>query len=70
MQTTISSRELDRRTGAVKKTARNGPVFITKQGRTSHVLITIEAYRALAAADLSLAHDDRDGHRRDPHEVG
>ncbi|CAN5137413.1 hypothetical protein BH10PSE8_BH10PSE8_00260 [soil metagenome] len=70
MQTTISSRELDRKTGAVKKAARYGPVFITKQGRPSHVLITIEAYEALAAMGSKIAHDDRDGHPLGPHEVG
>jgi PHD/YefM family antitoxin component YafN of YafNO toxin-antitoxin module len=54
MQKTVSSRELDRKTGAIKKAARADPIFITEQGRHSHVLITIEAYRALLANDAGL----------------
>ena len=65
MQTIISSRELDRKTGQIKKAALNGPVFITEQGRPSHVLITIEAYRALSSDDARIAREEHDGRPRD-----
>ena len=46
--TTLTSRDFDRRTGHAKKAAAKGPVFITNRGRATHVLMTVEAYQALA----------------------
>ncbi|MYA39232.1 MAG: type II toxin-antitoxin system Phd/YefM family antitoxin [Acidimicrobiia bacterium] len=45
---TISSRDFNQSTGAAKKAARNGPVYITDRGQTSHVLLSYEHYRELA----------------------
>ena len=42
--TKFTSREFDRHIGRVKKAAVNGPVFITKRGRNSYVLMTFEEY--------------------------
>lgn len=44
---TISSREFNQSTGAAKKAAGNGPVYITDRGRPSHVLLNYEHYREL-----------------------
>lgn len=41
--TTLTTRTLRR----AMKAAQDGPVFITDDGRPSHVLLTIEAYRRL-----------------------
>ena len=38
-----------------KKLARRGPVFITDRGLPAYVLLTIENYRRLTCADVSLA---------------
>ena len=46
--TTITSRRFNQDTGGAKRAARDGPVFITDRGRPAHVLLSIEAYRALA----------------------
>jgi prevent-host-death family protein len=52
--TKLSSREFNQDTGRAKKAARNGPVFITDRGRPSHVLLTIEEYRAMAGKQKSI----------------
>ena len=44
---TISSREFNRDVGQAKKSAHNGPVFISDRGRPAHVLLTIEEYREI-----------------------
>ena len=46
---TVSSREFNHDVGRAKKAALRGPVFITDRGRPSHVLLSVEAYRALTA---------------------
>lgn len=51
---TLSSREFNHDVGRAKKAALQGPVFITDRGRPSHVLLTVEAYRALTAAQPSI----------------
>lgn len=51
---TISSREFNQSTGAAKKAARNGPVYITDRGRTSHVLLSYEHYREMADSKPSI----------------
>lgn len=53
--TTLSSRQFNQDASGAKKAARKGPVFITDRGRPAHVLLTIEEYRRLAGANVSLA---------------
>lgn len=55
MQTTLSSREFNQDTGKAKRAAKEGPVFITDRGQTSHVLLSIDEYRKLAFKGKSLA---------------
>ena len=45
---TISAREFNQNTGAAKRAAKKGPVYITDRGRPTHVLITSEEYDRLA----------------------
>jgi len=45
--TTISSRELNQDVSFAKRSASNGPVFITDRGKPSHVLLTVHAYRKI-----------------------
>lgn len=51
---TISSRDFNQSTGAAKKAARNGPVYITDRGQTSHVLLSYEHYREIASDQPSI----------------
>lgn len=51
---TISSREFNQSTGAAKKAARNGPVYITDRGQTSHVLLSYEHYREMTSDQPSI----------------
>ncbi len=55
MQTMLSSREFNQDTGKAKRAAKQGPVFITDRGQTSHVLLSIDDYRKLASTGKSLA---------------
>ncbi len=48
--TTFTSREFNQDTARAKRAARDGPVFITSRGEPTHVLMTIEAYRAAEKA--------------------
>jgi PHD/YefM family antitoxin component YafN of YafNO toxin-antitoxin module len=52
--TTLSSRAFNQDTGAAKRAARHGPVFITDRGRLSHVLLSIEDYQKLAGAQANI----------------
>ena len=52
--TTLSSREFSQRASDAKKAANNGPVFITDRGRPAHVLLSIEDYRKLTGAEMTL----------------
>lgn len=52
--TTITAREFNQDTSRAKKLASDGPVFITDRGRTSHVLLSIEQYQALAGTGTSI----------------
>jgi hypothetical protein len=45
--TTITSYELDRKTGATKQACKAGPVFITKHKHVTHVLLTVEDFEKL-----------------------
>ena len=51
---TLSSREFNHDVGRAKKAALQGPVFITDRGRPSHVLLSVEDYRALTARQPSI----------------
>lgn len=55
MTTIISSREFNQDTSGAKKSANEGPVFITDRGRPTHVLLSIEAYEKLTgnATDIT-----------------
>jgi prevent-host-death family protein len=52
--TTMTSREFNQDTSRAKKAARQGPVFITDRGQPAHVLLSIEAYHALANQQASV----------------
>jgi prevent-host-death family protein len=52
--TTLSSREFNQDVSRAKRAAKNGPVFVTDRGRPSHVLLTIEEYRAITGERKSL----------------
>ena len=52
---TLTSREFNQDISGAKKLARRGPVFITDRGLPAYVLLTIENYRRLTCADVSLA---------------
>ncbi|NKN39665.1 hypothetical protein HFC70_25275 [Agrobacterium sp. a22-2] len=55
MPTTLSSREFDRDTGGAKRAAESGPVFITEQAKTTHVLLSIDDYKKLTRQHRSVA---------------
>jgi hypothetical protein len=50
----LTSREFNQDTGRAKRGAEGGPVYITDRGRPSHVLLTFEDYRKLAAGHPSM----------------
>jgi prevent-host-death family protein len=52
--TTLTSSEFDQDVGVAKQVAKCGPVFITDNGRPTHVLLTIEDYQRLTGT-MSLA---------------
>lgn len=52
--TTISSRTFNQDASGAKRAALEGPVFITDRGKPAHVLLSIEAYRRLAAPQGSI----------------
>ena len=49
MTTKLTGREFNQDTAGAKRAAERGPVYITDRGRPSHVLLTFEDYRKLAA---------------------
>jgi prevent-host-death family protein len=51
----FSSREFNQDVSRAKRAAKKGPVFVTDRGRTSHVLLSIEEYRAITGKRKSLA---------------
>lgn len=55
MATVVSSREFNQDASRAKRSAAEGPVFITDRGKPAHVLLTYEAYQALVAKGPSLA---------------
>ena len=52
--TTLSSRAFNQDTGAAKRAAERGPVFITDRGRPSHVLLSIDDYCKLTSTQPSI----------------
>lgn len=55
MTKVLSSREFNQDASGAKRSAADGPVFITDRGRPAHVLLTYEAYKALLAQGPTLA---------------
>lgn len=53
--TTLPSRALNQGASRTKKTARNGPVFITDRGKPAHVLLSIEEYWQLTRQRRNIA---------------
>lgn len=52
--TTLTAREFNQDTGGAKRAALAGPVFITDRGQASHVLLTFDDFRRLAAQHGSI----------------
>jgi PHD/YefM family antitoxin component YafN of YafNO toxin-antitoxin module len=52
--TKLSSRAFGKDVSSARKAASKGPVFITDHGKPTHVLLTIEDYRRLTGAQMSL----------------
>lgn len=50
----LTSREFNQDTGGAKRAAQSGPVYITDRGRPSHVLLSFENYKRLAANQTSM----------------
>lgn len=55
MTTTLSSREFNQHSSDAKRRAASDPVLITDRGKPTHVLLTYEDYRRLAAPSRSIA---------------
>lgn len=53
--TTMTSREFNQDASRAKRAAEAGPVFITDRGRPAHVLLTADAYQALAGKGSTIA---------------
>jgi prevent-host-death family protein len=53
--TTISNREFDQDRSEAERAANNGPVFITDQGRPTHVLMTFADYQRLTKERRNIA---------------
>jgi len=52
--TTLTSREFNQHVSGAKLAAKHGPVFITDRGRPAHVLLSIEDYRKMAEAEMTI----------------
>lgn len=55
MITTLSSREFNQDASRAKKSALNGPVFITDRGKPAHVLLSMAEYLRITGQQLSMA---------------
>jgi len=53
--TTLTSREFNQDASRAKQCTRTGPVFITNRGQPAHVLLSMEDYRRLTGAQITLA---------------
>lgn len=54
-KTILSSREFNQNIGKAKKSALQGPVFITDRGKISYVLLTIDEYRNINGVQTNIA---------------
>ena len=52
--TSITSREFNQDVSKAKRTAAQGPVFITVRGHAAHVLLTIEEYQKITDKGKSI----------------
>jgi PHD/YefM family antitoxin component YafN of YafNO toxin-antitoxin module len=52
MATTLSSKEFD--VESAKKSADDGPVFLTEDGHKTHVLLSVESYKRFTTEGLTL----------------
>ena len=52
-KTVLTAREFNQDTARAKRAAKNGPVFITDRGKTSHVLLSIAEYERLEEQDAA-----------------
>ena len=52
--TTISRREFNQDANKAQQAARDGPVFITDQGRPAQVLLTIEEYQRITGYQTNI----------------
>ena len=50
----VSSREFNQDVSQAKRAAKAEPVFVTDRGRPTHVLLSIEAWRALSGQRESI----------------
>lgn len=50
----LTSREFNQDTAGAKRAAQAGPVYITDRGQPSHVLLTFESYKRLAASQIRM----------------
>ena len=53
--TTLSSREFNQHASEAKKSADQGPVFITDRGRPAHVLLSMQDYQRITTAPQKIA---------------
>ena len=52
--TILSSKEFNRNISKAKKSALQGPVFITDHGNISHVFLTINEYRNISGVQTNI----------------
>jgi prevent-host-death family protein len=52
--TTVSSREFNQDVTKAKRSANNGPVFITDRGQPAHVLLSIAEYQKITDSQESI----------------
>jgi prevent-host-death family protein len=52
--TTLSNQDFEKDPSQAQKAAQDGPVFITSDGKTAYVLLTIEEYRRLTGGRRSI----------------
>ena len=53
--TTLSSRQFNQDASKAKKSAMDGPVFITDRGRPAHVLLTFAEYKKITGGHTKIA---------------
>ena len=53
--TTLTSREFNQHASDAKRSANDGPVFITDRGRPAHVLLSIKEYQRITGVHQKIA---------------